>query len=320
MTTRITSEWLTAMAKRAASFPDPPPNGSVHSYDRRARILVASLETEFRDRFEKMMGSPESPPPEEVQAFRKWVADNFKLSGRVPKEGKIAQGTLNHFWRALERATTRFGLEGVQMRDEHRGRSPFYAWYNGFWNNVQRELPNIVQYLSYEGTGSKPLVFEKKVGGNTYVNMVGASAERFEGLISVVEDVFSTLKGWHRKALDGGVHVVFAGPKDFRGTSSGTYRSEKDQLWIRATAGGRIERGGSGYGGLAYVIVHELGHRFDRKQGTKIDFERSEWFTSPYSSKDGETFAELFALSNFGITTYKPEVVAKFEQLMITTG
>jgi hypothetical protein len=273
-----------------------------------ARFLAASLQHELETRFEKLLSyDPGNPPPDEVKAFRVWLASNFKLSGRVPKEGKLAQEELNRFWRGLETATE----VGVQYS--------FSKWFGGLWHDrIKREIPNMLQYLTVEGTGKAP-VFEKKVGSNTYVNMIGASADRFDGLIDVIEKVFSMLKDWHKKALDGGIHVVFAGPKDFRGTSSGKYRSQQDQLWIRATAGGRIEKGGTGYGGLAYVIVHELGHRYDKKHGSKFDFDRPEWYTSRYSTNEGESFAELFALSNFGITTYKPEVVAKFEGLM-TTG
>jgi hypothetical protein len=283
------------------------------------RWVRASLEQEFVHRWEKLYNAPGGPPPEDVAAFRKWIADNFKLSGRVPKEGKMAQEALNGFWRSLERATQRFGLEGVQIREEDQGKSPFRVWFGHQWENlVKRELPNMVEYLTTEGTGKALPVFEKKVGGDTYVNMVGASAERLDAMIATIEGTFGTLKGWHRKALEGGVHVVFVGPKDFRGTASGTYKSATDQLWIRATPGGRIDKGGGGYGGLAYVIVHELGHRYERKHHVPFDFERSEWMTSPYSQKEGEAFAELFALSNFGIKHWHPDVIAKFEHLMET--
>lgn len=291
-----------------------------------ARFLRANLEHEFIQRFEKLLHSPGpmGPTPEEVQDFRKWITDNFRLSGRVPKEGKMAQSELVGFWKNLEQATTRFGLVGVQDRDpgdEHHGKSKFFLWFHDFWEHrVKRELSNMVKYLSSEGTGKTVPVIEKKVGGNTFINLVGASEARFDEMISGIEKVFSELVGWRKKALAGGVRVIFAGPKDFHGTAGGTYRSEKDELWIRATTGGRIEKNSGGYGGLDYVIVHELGHRYERKQHVPFDFDRPEWYTSRYSMKDGETFAELFALSNFGMTNQGgAEVLPKFEHLM-TTG
>lgn len=275
-----------------------------------ARFLTAGIQDELETRFEKLLSyDPRPPPPSEIREFCAWLAANFKLGGRVPKEGKMAQEELAGFWKTLQQ----IGLDG--------GASNFAGFFRSFWDHrIQREMPNIIRYLSEEGTG-KALVTEKKVGGNTYHNLVGASAERFDGLIDTIEGAFSTLKGWRRKALDGGVHVVFAGPKDFRGTASGTYKQDRDQLLIRATPGGRLDKGGTGYGGLTYVIVHELGHRYAHKHRLPVDFEKSEWFTTPYSKKDtmsgGESFAELFAISNFGITgAWDQSIVDRFEELM----
>jgi hypothetical protein len=273
-----------------------------------ARFLRANLQHEFVQRFEKLLSyAPENPPPHEVAEFRKWIASNFKLTGRVPPEAKRAREELERFWRSLELAAESSGfLPGAFHKMWDSGSS---------WDGVQRELSTIVQYLSVQATGKAP-IFEKKVGGNTYLNLVGAGADRFEKMIGAIEGVFNGLSGWRHKALDGGIRVVFAGPKDFRGTSSGKYVSEKDELWIRATAGGRIEQGGSGYGGLAYVITHELGHRYERKHHVNVDFDRPEWQTTVYSRKEGEAFAELFALSNFGMTSYGADTINRFDYLM----
>ncbi len=273
-----------------------------------ARFLEASLEHEFAQRFDKLLSyAPDNPPAVEVHDFRKWIAANFKLTGRVPAEAKRAREDLERFWRYLETAESHGFMPGV-----------FPTSFGESWHHLRTELPTIVQFLSAEGTGKAP-VFEKKVGGNTYVNMVGAAEPRFDAMIGAIEGVFSGLSGWRRKALDGGLHVVFAGPKDFHGTASGKYRSEQDQLWIRATTGGKIEQRGAGYGGLAYVITHELGHRYERKHHVLFDFDRPEWLTTSYSHKDGESFAELFALSNFGITNQGGgEILPRFEHLMAT--
>ncbi len=272
-----------------------------------ARFVRANLQHEFEQKFEKLLSyAPDNPPPHEVVEFRKWIADNFKMTGRVPAEAKRAREDLERFWRHLDIATGHGFMPGV-----------FAPSFGESWKWLKPQLHTIVQFLSAEGTGKVP-VFEKKHGSNTYVNMVGASEQRFDALIGTIEGVFSGLDGWHRKALDGGIRVVFAGPKDFGGTASGKYLSEKDELWIRATPGGRIEKGGGGYGGLAYVITHELGHRYERKHHVPVDFDRPEWHTTPYSRKDGEAFAELFALSNFGMSSQGGPALSKFEHLMAT--
>ena len=255
------------------------------------RLFTASLANEFTSRFEKLMGyAPRNPPPQEVADFRHWIATNFKLTGRVPAEAKRAREDLERFWRSLELAASHGAVEGV-----------FSRFYKEAWErDIVPQIPTIVQYLSSEGSG-KAHTFEKQVGDRTYVNMVGAGEARLDDMIAVIEKVFSELRGWRKKALDGGIRVVFAGPKDFHGTASGTYKRAKDELWIRATAGGKIQRGGDNYGGLGYVITHELGHRYEEHHPVGINFDQGNWFTSPYSTKEGESFAELFALSNFGM-------------------
>jgi hypothetical protein len=271
------------------------------------RFLRASLGREFEQRFDKLLSyAPDNPPPAEVKEFRKWISENFKLTGRVPAEAKRARDELERFWRFLEHAEGHGLMPGV-----------FAISFAESWHHLKPYLPTIVQSLSTES--GKVIVFEKKVGSNTFVNMVGASESRFDSMISAIETVFGGLSGWRKKAVDGGVRVVFAGPKDFPGTASGKYRSDKDELWIRATPGGRIDKGGNGYGGLPYVITHELGHRYERKHHQPFDFDTSGWYTTPYSHKDGEAFAELFALSNFGIKGQWGPRLDTFEHLM-TTG
>ncbi len=274
-----------------------------------ARHLSASLETEFERRFEALLAyAPDNPPPAEVGAFRKWLSDNFKLAGRVPNEAKKPKEELERFWRFLDMAASPHLLPGA-----------FQTSFRGAWEeHIRQMIPQFVQLLSSEGTG-KVINFEKRVGTNTYINLVGAGEDRFDAMVGTIEKVFAELKGWHRGALDGGVRVVFAGPKDFRGTASGRYRSDKDELWVRATSGGRLEKGGDRYGGLGYVITHELGHRYERKHPLGVDFDQGSWHTSTYSRKEGESFAELFALTNFGMTSdgresWSPEINARFER------
>jgi hypothetical protein len=189
------------------------------------------------------------------------------------------------------------------------------------WDQEKEMIPAWVRFFSPEGVG-KAVTRERTVGSNTYINMVGASDKSLDAMIATIEDAFHSLKGWRKQALAGGVTTVFAGPKDFRGTASGRYNKDHDRLWIRATAGGRIDKAGDGYGSLRYVIVHELGHRYEFKKGLPFDFQRSEWYTSRYSMTEGmsgasEAFAELFAISNFDLKgPWNQATVERFEKVM----
>jgi hypothetical protein len=157
---------------------------------------------------------------------------------------------------------------------------------------------------------------ELKVGGNTYLNLVGFDEKKLKTYVAALEKVFDEVKGWRRKALSGGIRVALAGPSEFHGTAAGVYKSAQDTLFVRATPN-VLKRTQGTYGAFDYIIVHELGHRYDRKVGPGFDFERQEWWTSRYSQKEGETFAELFAISNFGMKgDWNQAVVEKFNELM----
>jgi hypothetical protein len=48
-----------------------------------------------------------------------------------------------------------------------------------------------------------------------------------------------------------------------------------------------------------------------------MDFDKPEWWTSKYSRTEGESFAELFAISNYNLTgPWDQKVVGKFEEFM----
>ena len=129
-----------------------------------------------------------------------------------------------------------------------------------------------------------------------------------------VEAIFVSVKGWRKKALQGGVKVVLASPRDFRGTVAGKYKRAEDALYIRATT--NILKRDAGYGSFEYIVVHELGHRFEKFNDTR-DFDRSEWLTTQYSHSEGEAFSELFSLGHFGIRgKWDQAIVERFEKEM----
>ncbi len=273
-----------------------------------SRFLTAGLGDEFEVKMHKLLAyAPSNPPPHEVEDFRKWLVDNFHFQTRTtPKGLKREKEALDRLWRTLATLAGPGLMPGAAA-----------LMLQSMWERDKAMVPTWVSAFSSVEGKATAVTREKAVGGNTYVNMVGANDAKFDTMIAEIEGVFGSLRGWRQGALSGGVTVHLAGPKDFRGTASGKYNESGDVLWIRATSGGRIERAGTGYGGFGYVITHELGHRYERKHHVKYDFDRGEWHTSRYSATDGEAFAELFAISNFGLTgAWAPGIVERFEKLM----
>lgn len=271
-----------------------------------ARRFVAGLADQLQDKMKDLLN--ESPlNADQGKAVASWMETHFSFQGaKTPKGGKaLKEATSKLHW------FLKFGL-GQQQDPEVLRPTIEHAW-----SDVEKGIADLVKLFSEEG--GKIVPKEVKVGANTYRNISGFSEAQLKGYVTSLEQVFAELKGWRKKALAGGVTVALAGPSDFRGTSGGKYKSSEDTLYVRATPA-VLKRTRGTYAAFDYIIVHELGHRYEYKRRPGIDFDRPEWWTSRYSSNEGESFAELFALTNFGITGQgSQETLDRFEDYM-TTG
>lgn len=237
------------------------------------------------------------------KAVAEWLRAHFRFDvARTPKGGKALKEALDALHWYLAHGNP---LESYREAIE------------GKWEGLRRHLDEVVRLFTDEGGRSVPK--ELRLGSNTYLNEVGFDAARLSEYASGLEQVFSEVKGWRRKALSGGLTVVLASPKAFSGTAAGKYLSSEDRMLVRATPA-ILKRTRGTYGAFDYIIVHELGHRYEYRLRPRIDFDRSEWWTTRYSQKEGEAFAELFAMTNFGLPAPgKEDVLARFEEAM-TSG
>jgi hypothetical protein len=272
-----------------------------------ARFMIASLLEELRHKMDDLL--KDSPlDAAKGEALAKWLEDNFYiLSPKTPKGQKAVKAIAEklHWWLK----------SGIRM---HQDPEAPKRTIEETWKELESHLSDFVKYFSAEGGNVVPK--EIKLDGNTFTNGAGLNEKKLNEYASRLSDVFKDLKGWRRGALEGGVRVYFASPKDFGGgTAGGKYKSDQDVLYVRATPD-VLKREGKSYAGFEYIIVHELGHRYERKHHVPTDFDRPEWHTTPYSKKEGEGFAELFALTNFGITNahtnWGSELNERFEKLM----
>lgn len=267
-----------------------------------ARRFMAGLGDQLENRMQALLSGPLDVS--EGRRLGAWLEENFHFQGaKTPRGGKSLKGALQklHWW-----------LFGIGMnRDDPESARPTLE---DAWSDVQSHLGEIVKLFSDEGGVKVPK--QVTVGPNTYRNLSGFTEKQLQGYIKALEQVFSELKGWHKRALVGGLYVALAGPSEFRGTTSGKYKFSADTLYVRATPK-ILHRTRGTYAAFDYIIIHELGHRYQAKYRVSQDFDRPEWWTSRYSRNEGESFAELFALSNFGMTgPWDQSVVERFEAAM----
>lgn len=249
--------------------------------------------------------------PAKAQQVGAWFEENFRVrSPKTPRrmKGLKDQAEKLRWWLTAGPSSYANQPETVE-REVSR-----------IWSEIRPRLDDLVAGFTDEGGVVVPR--EVVVGGNTYVNEVGASEAALRKYVARLEAIFGDLRGWHRRALVGGVTVVLASPRNFRGTAGGVYkRSEGGKLYVRATPD-VLNRTGGAYGSFEYILTHEIGHRYEDKHRLPADFDKPGWWTTKYSMNEGESFAELFALSNFGLLPHPsqrqwdPAVVDRFEALM----
>ena len=220
-------------------------------------------------------------------AFASWFMENFRIEvSNTPKGGKVVKEKATLFmWEV------RTGV--AQTQSTARLRSD--------WQALKPMVPTLVRLFSEESGIEK--VVEVLTPTATYINLKGLSAATFKEYVKSLDATFGALRGWRRKALSGKFKVALAGPDKFRGTVAGKYNAPSDTLFVRATPT-VMRRSGGAYASPEYILIHELGHRFERLYGSQ-----SVPYTTPYSRQEGafgnsEAFAELFALGHFGIRSW----------------
>lgn len=242
-----------------------------------------------------------------------WFNNRFRVeTSSTPRGGKKAKEAASRFLWSVRHAVYRYqDFSSVQELEQFLEQS--LKDYRLHWEKFENSLDEFVEKYASRSTAQVPL--EVKTSRATYVNKKGMSAKTLDKFVKKIDQVLGSLKGWRAKALKGKVVVVLAGPKDFRGTAGGFYRTSEDSMYVRATPD--VLKRSSGYGSAEYILIHEMGHRYEAKNPTG-NFD--DWYTTRYSFKDGEAFAELFALGHFGIRSLRGtefgDLIDKFESQM----
>lgn len=241
--------------------------------------------------------------PEKAAKIGQWFGENFRVqSPKTPRGMKDLKEKAEALrWFLAHGPSSMVDMEKLRMEIQRR------------WEEIRPHVDDLVNGFTDEGTVVVPK--ELKLGSNLYLNEAGvneASLKKYAGRLQTIMD---GLSGWHAKALTGGVTVVLASPKSFPGTAAGKYKTAEDKLLVRTTP--NILKRGGGYASFEYIIVHELGHRFEYKNRLPVDFDKPNWWTTQYSRKEGESFAELFSLSHFKLHgPWDQSVVERFQALM----
>lgn len=288
------------------------------------RVFRAGLKEELVHKVDDLQGRVKAYPADaplsredrtKVQELAAWFRKTFRVdSAKTPKGQKKLKEEAHRFLKTLEEYSryespkaTLFDFDG--------------PWGWGWSRHLQPALDDLVRYFTGEGdsaAGKKEQIVELKLTHAVYVSRASISEVNFRKYAEKIDAVFGRVKGWRAKALKGSLTVVFQGAGQMK--SQGKYITAKDEMWVKATPA-VMKRGEGSYGSADYILVHELGHRFEKFNRLPEDFDRSGWHTTSYSRTEGfggsESFAELFALGHFDIKgNWDGAIVDRFEKLM----
>jgi len=302
------------------------------------RLIQAGLADELQRKMRAVLSGPYDFM--EARRVGEWFDSNFRVdSPKTPRGGKQLKNKGQHLsWVLKHRVVTGTPQQLKHpLTGEPMGKTPedvFKSFFDGdtvkqqetldkaqaevraIWAEVEPQMPLLLKFTDEGGT---VVPKELKIGTTTFQNKAGLSETNLKKYAKRLSTLFKSLTGWRSKALKGGLTVVMASPKDFRGTAGGKYKRDEDALYVRTTPA--VLKRATGYASFDYILIHELGHRYERYNYPSIDFDRPEWWTTRYSRTDGmggsESFAELFALGHFRLTgNWDQSIVERFESVM----
>jgi len=303
-------------------------SGSQRLWNPGRRIVQAGLADDLQRKMRGLLSGPYDY--QEARKVGEWFDDKFRVdSPKTPRGGKklkeLARGlswvlkhrviTGNPMNMTVEEARLEsFGGDPVKQQE---ALDKAQAEVRTRWAEIEPQVDFLAAKFTDEGGTVVPK--EMKLGTTTFINKAGLPEPQLKKYAKRLTTLFKSLSGWRSKALKGGLTVVLASPKEFHGTAGGKYKRDEDALYIRTTPA--VLKRAAGYGSFDYIIVHELGHRYERYNYPSIDFDRPEWWTTRYSRTDGmggsESFAELFALGHFRLTgSWDQSKVDRFEKVM----
>ncbi|ARN69948.1 MULTISPECIES: hypothetical protein [Vibrio] len=213
-----------------------------------------------------------------IHEMKEWI-EHFPLTGRCPKGQKENLSKLKSIKSEVD-MFQQYGLHGSNIKAVLT-----------YWDEI--EIENIVDsFIKSE----KNNVF--KYRNIEFSNKSPLSEKAFLAKCKDLVQTINSLDGFHARAMEGSVKISFVGAKDIR--SLAKYDSENDEVLIKHTSLSDNEL----YGHMRYLLVHELGHRYENKFGLPESFSDDWYRTTKYSfteslSGSSEAFAEVFAVSHW---------------------
>jgi len=234
--------------------------------------------------------------PSMYDDLKKWL-DGLRLTGKAPRGMKDEFANIQF----LQKQVDMIEKFPKMTPDDNFNIGSVFSWWD------KETIQKIVDKLSKVEGETDTL----KIGTITFTNKSTINFKKFQQHSNYIAGELKKLKGFHKKALKGGLKIKFVKKDECK--SKAKYKGDKDELYIRPD---RMEKG-DGYASLIYVVLHELGHRFERKVKSYNNVPYTTKYSKTQSFDGDEAFAELFAISHWkkDYPEYKKQI-AEFTKMV----
>jgi hypothetical protein len=229
----------------------------------------------------------------EIQELQAWLDGLNLTAGRTPVGMKKIIGQLQYIQKQLNYFTKPKPLGAVVSN------------WGAIQDNARKTIANTMDRFSKDDldlinrklSKKEAEPDELKLAHATYINRSNLNFQKFKERANEVDKFLGTLRGFHAKPLSKPLKVIMVKKSEIKAKAK--YKRDEDAILFRPDA----MVPGDGYASSVYVLLHELGHRYERYFSVPSYFNYKGNFTTPYSRTDSmagnEEFAELFALSHW---------------------
>ncbi len=216
----------------------------------------------------------------QIKDLATWIS-HFPDSGRCPKGQKDNFSKIKQLKKCID-VYNEFGIVG----------QPVAAIFT-YWD--KESIHNLVDtFLSPTKRKTISAVTHNQF---SFLNKSAISQKAFLQKVKDIIPILDNLSGFHAKAVEKPLEIHFKKPADIG--SKAKYISADDQVWVNSQSKSDNDL----YGHLKYILVHEIGHRFENLHGLPDGWNDARFYTTKYSHHESfsssEAFAEVFAVSNW---------------------
>lgn len=236
---------------------------------------------------------------ESLDELKDWI-NTLNLKGKTPRGQKKNKENLVFIQNQLE-LNEMFGDSSL--------------CFNNIMATISRFTYEDIEEINEKFSDRNKGIFKTK--NIEVVNNSSMSEKAFKEFALEISKMINSVGALHKPVSRDGVKIVVVNKSEQK--APGKYKSNLDEIWVHPN----LKVDNELYGNGKFIVMHELGHKYEYMYGLPSDFDDRRFETTDYSKVivdfgGSESFAEIFAVSNWkeNYPNYNSQI-EEFSKLMI---